>query len=174
MLDSVLIAIVIIAKYLLPIATVFFPFAAGWSNFVLDTIDGDILIPLGLADNNYQLIDKLADWCTYIGMVWAAYRFKWPIKKAVLVLFSLRTVGQLLFFITRDERLFFLFPNFLEPLFLIYASIVFFKHKKAPKVYQKYFWLIWIFVITYKLQDEYITHIGNIDRSELINRLLGL
>ena len=28
-------------------------------------------------------------------------------------------------------------------------------------------------VVVYKLVDEYITHVGNIDRSELLQRLLG-
>ncbi len=171
MVDALVIGAIILLKYLLPVATVWWPFWAGWANFILDTVDGDLLIPRGLPDATYQLIDKAADWCTYIGMVVAAHRYKWPMRRAMYVLFGLRTAGQLLFFITRDERVFFLFPNFLEPLFLVYATIVFFKKEHAPAVYRTYFWLIWTGVILYKMQDEYITHIGNIDRSELIKRL---
>ena len=40
---------IVIGKYLIPVLIVPFPFAAGWANFVLDTVDGDLLIPLGNA-----------------------------------------------------------------------------------------------------------------------------
>lgn len=174
MLDQLVVVILVALKYVLPFGLVYAPFWAGWANFIVDTVDGDLLIPRGLSDSTYQLIDKAADWGTYIGMVAAAYKYKWPMRRAMYVLFALRTVGQLLFFITRDERMFFFFPNFLEPLFLVYATIVLFKKKHAPAVYRKYFWVIWTGVVLYKLQDEYITHIGNIDRSELIKRIFGL
>ncbi len=41
------IAAVVGLKYLLPLAIIPFPFLAGWANFVLDTVDGDVLVPLG-------------------------------------------------------------------------------------------------------------------------------
>ena len=158
-------------KYLLPLLLIPFPFLAGWGNFVLDSVDGDLLIPLGLADPTYQLIDKSADYVTYACMVAAAWR--WPLRRAVIGLFALRTVGQLLFFITGNEFVFFLFPNFLEPLFLVYATILFFKRSEAPAFFSRHAVLIWVLVIAYKLQDEFLTHVANVDRSELIGRLLG-
>jgi len=127
MFNTVGIVIIILLKFAVPVAIVFFPFVAGWANFMLDTIDGDILIPLGLADSPYQLIDKIADWATYVGMVLAAWKFKWGIRKWIYGLFVFRSIGQLTFLITGNERLFFYFPNFLEPLFLIYATIFFLK-----------------------------------------------
>jgi len=171
MLNLCLISLIVFLKFAIPVAIVFFPFIGGWANFILDTIDGDFLIPLGLEDSTYQLIDKLADWATYGGMILAAWRFKWQIKKWLYGLFALRSVGQLAFLLFRDERLFFYFPNFLEPLFLIYATMVFFKKTETPAFYLKHKWAIWIFVIVYKMQDEYITHLANIDRTELIKRL---
>ncbi len=116
----IIIGVIVVAKFAIPVLIVRFPFAAGWANFVLDTVDGDLLIPLGLEDGPYQLIDKAADWCTYVGMVFVAR--EWTIKRTIVALFVFRTVGQLLFFITGEEIIFF-FPNFLEPLFLIYATI---------------------------------------------------
>jgi hypothetical protein len=165
------IAIIIFLKYAVPIVIVFMPFLGGWTNFVLDTIDGDILIPLGLSDSAYQIVDKSADWVTYIGMVLVSWLLKWPIRKWIYALFGLRTIGQLAFFLTLDERVFFLFPNFLEPLFLAYATIVFFKKANAFAFYQKHKVIVWIIVIVYKMQDEWITHIANVDRTELIQRL---
>lgn len=164
------IAVIVGAKYLLPALLVRFPFAAGWANFVLDTVDGDILIPLGLSDPVYQTIDKSADWVTYVFMVVAAWR--WPLRKVIVALFIFRSIGQGLFFITRNELMFFFFPNFLEPLFLAYATILHFKKGEGHAFFKRN--LAWILpiIVLYKLQDEWITHVGNIDRSELIGRLL--
>ncbi len=167
------IVVIIAAKFVVPILLVPFPFAAGWANFVLDTIDGDLLIPLGLEDVTYQPIDKAADYVTYIFMVVSAWKGTWPILKWIIALFALRSIGQLLFFITNNEAVFFYFPNFLEPLFLIYATIRFFKKDDAPQVFKKWQIPIAIFIIVYKMQDEYITHIGNIDRTELIQDLFS-
>lgn len=172
MLSALSIGIIVLLKYALPFAIIFSPFAAGWANFVLDTIDGDLLIPLGLSDPTYQLIDKLADWATYAGMVAAAWRFRWQIRSWICTLFVLRSVGQVSFFIFMDERIFFFFPNFLEPLFLVYATIIFFKKDGAHKFYLKHKALVWIGVILYKLQDEWITHIANIDRSDTIKSII--
>lgn len=166
--------VLICLKFLLPVAIIFSPFWAGWANFLLDSIDGDFLIPLGLPDATYQLIDKTADWFTYVAMVIAAWRLKWPIRRWIYGLFALRTIGQLLFFMTQDERVFFFFPNFLEPLFLIYTTIAFFRGTKANATYHSWRWPIWIFVILYKMQDEYVTHIINVDRTELLQKILHL
>jgi hypothetical protein len=165
------IAIIIFLKYTIPVSVLFMPFLGAWTNFVLDTIDGDLLIPLGLSDSTYQIVDKSADWVTYVGMVLAAWWLKWPIRKWMYALFGLRTIGQLAFFLTLDERVFFLFPNFLEPLFLAYATIAFFKKANAYIFYQQHKVFIWIIVIGYKMQDEWITHIANVDRTEFIIKL---
>ena len=171
-MDRLVIVIIIALKFILPVLYLQFPFAAGWGNFILDTVDGDILIPAGLADPTYQLIDKAADWIAYLFMfIWG---WKKPIRREIAATFALRTVGQLLFFITQNEIVFFYFPNLLEPLFLIYVTIARFKGKdRVYDIYRKYIWPIWIFILLYKFQDEYITHVSNTDRSELIRRLFG-
>ncbi len=56
MSDSVLIAVVVARKCGLPVLLIPFPFLAGWANFVLDAVDGDLLIPLGLSDPVYQQV----------------------------------------------------------------------------------------------------------------------
>src|SRR5687767_8949366 len=109
------IALVVALKFILPLLIVRFPFWGGWSNFGLDAVDGDILLPLGLSDFVYQRIDKAADWVAYICMIVAAR--DWPIRRWMIALFVFRSLGQVLFFLTDDERVFFLFPNLLEPLF---------------------------------------------------------
>lgn len=168
-MDAALITLVVALKYLLPLLLIPFPFAAGWGNFVLDSVDGDLLVPLGLGEGLYQNVDKSADYVTYICMVVAAWR--WPLRRAVIALFALRSVGQALFFATGEEIVFLLFPNFLEPLFLVYASIAFLKRSEAQDFYARHRAAIWLVVVLYKLQDEYVTHVANVDRTELLGSL---
>jgi hypothetical protein len=167
-----IIIIVVALKFILPILYLTFPFAAGWGNFVLDSMDGDLLIPAGLDDNLYQNIDKVADWVAYLFMfIWG---WRKPIKREISVMFALRTVGQVLFFVTHNEMVFFWFPNFLEPLFLIYVTIAQFKGwERAQEIYRQRIWLIWGFIFIYKMQDEYFTHVGNVDRTDLLRSLLA-
>jgi hypothetical protein len=40
-------------------------------------------------------------------------------------------------------------------------------------VLHRYRWLFGTVIVIYKLQDEWITHVGNIDRSDLLRQLLG-
>ncbi|MCA9988259.1 MAG: hypothetical protein KDE59_29825 [Anaerolineales bacterium] len=171
-MPTLIIIVVVALKFVLPVLYLYFPFGAGWANFVLDTVDGDILIPLGLADSVYQPIDKAADYVAYIFMlIWA---WKRPIWREMTVVFVLRTIGQALFFITGLEIVFFYFPNLVEPLFLIYVSIGRFAGwDRVQAIYRKYIWLIWAFILVYKFQDEYFTHVANFDRSDALKRLFG-
>ena len=118
------IALIVAAKFVLPVLIVPFPFAAGWANFVLDGIDGDLLIPLGLPNDVYQPVDKLSDWVTYVAIVVVGYRNQWPIRRLMLGLFVFRSIGQVAFLLTENELFLALFPNFLEPLFLVTATIL--------------------------------------------------
>lgn len=176
MINLLIIGVVIFLKFALPAAIVFFPFGAGWANFVLDSVDGDILIPAGMTDENYQPIDKIADWCTYIAMAWCAWRFRWRIRKWIYGLLAFRSIGQAAFLLTGDGKWFFFFPNFLEPLFLVYATVIFFKKRDeaaafAHFVKHKIAFIAGIFL--YKMQDEYITHIANLDRTDFFLNLIS-
>jgi hypothetical protein len=180
--ETVAIALIVAAKFGLPLLILRFPFAAGWANFFLDSFDGDLLIPLGLPNEVYQPVDKVTDWVTYVVIVVYAFRNAWPIRRLMLALFLYRTVGQVSFLITGNELLLAVFPNFLEPLFLVTVSILTFERivRRYPNweergfaILFRYKWLIGGTIVVYKLIDEYITHVGNIDRSELLQRLLG-
>lgn len=169
---------VVLAKFLLPVALIWFPFAAGWANFVLDTVDGDLLIPAGLGnslDPNenhlYQNIDKAADYTTYVFMVVAAWR--WPVRKWIIGLFVLRTVGQTAFFVTQNELMLLFFPNFLEPLFLVCATLLHLKRSVTWEHLTRYRYVYGVAIFIYKMQDEVLTHLVDFDRSEAIGRLFG-
>jgi hypothetical protein len=175
------IIVIVAAKFLLPVLIVPFPFVAGWANFVLDSVDGDLLIPLGLPNEIYQTVDKVADWVTYVAMVVVGYRNRWPIRQLMLGLFLFRSIGQLAFLITGNELFLALFPNFLEPLFLVTVSILAWqrvaRHRDDWKergfaVLDRHRWLIGALIVVYKLQDEYFTHVANVDRSELLQQVI--
>jgi len=171
-MDELIIVVVVGLKFLLPVLYLRRPFEAGWGNLLLDSIDGDILVPAGLPDERYQLIDKAADYWAYVFMlIWG---WRTPIRREVAATFALRTIGQALFFITRDEIYFFYFPNLLEPLFLVYATIGRFRGwDKAYEIYRRHAVAIWIGILLYKFQDEYITHVANVDRTTLVKQMLG-
>ena len=81
-IDAALIAVVVAAKYLLPLLLIPFPFFAGWGNFILDSAStGSLLIPLGLSTTPIyqQTSTSRADYVTYICMVIAAWR--WPLRR---------------------------------------------------------------------------------------------
>lgn len=168
-----IIALLIILKIVIPFSMLNFPLFGLWGNFFLDVADGDILLSLGLTEQTYQTIDKLADLVSYVFMLILGLR--WSIRKTIITLFVYRFIGQILFFITGNELIFFYFQNFLEPLMMIYALILF-KQKneqKTYKIYKKYFLLIWTIVIAYKVWNEWYLHFANIDLSLLFFGFTG-
>ena len=181
-LETAGIVLIVAAKFVLPLLIVPFPFAAGWANFFLDGVDGDLLIPLGLPNETYQPVDKVTDWVTYVAIVIVAYRNAWPTKRLMLGLFLFRSIGQAGFLLTGNELLLAVFPNFLEPLFLVTATILAWERavrhlpdwqERGFALLHRHRWLIGTLIVIYKLQDEYFTHVANVDRSEFFQQLIG-
>lgn len=164
---------IIILKFLVPALMLKFPFHAVWGNYLLDVVDGDILLSLGINDYLYQTIDKFADYWSYIFMLILGLR--WKIKKIIIILFAYRTIGQILFFLTRNEMVFLAFQNFLEPLVMAYSLIIFKQKTEAEafQTYKRHFKLIWAVVIGYKLWNEWYLHFANIDLSLLFFGFTG-
>ena len=142
-----------------------FPFVAGWANFFLDAFDGDWLIPLGLPNEIYQPVDKITDWVTYVAIVVVAFWNEWPTKRLMLGLsWSAGRPGRPL--VTGNELLLALFPNFLEPLFLVTVTILAFERvirhdpdwqERGFAILYRYRWLIGTVIAIDKLEDEWIT-----------------
>jgi hypothetical protein len=100
----------------------------------------------------------------------------------MLGLFVFRSIGRVGFLLTGNEVLLAVFPNFLEPVFLVTTSILAYqrvvRHRldwqaHAFTTLHRRRWLIGTLIVIYKLQDEYFTHIADVDRSEFIQRLIG-
>jgi hypothetical protein len=176
------IGLIIAAKIAVPLLMLRFAFVAGWANFVLDSVDGDLLVPLGLANATYQPIDKLTDWLTYVVIVVLVYRTRWPIRRLMLGLFLFRSVGQAAFLVTGDELMLAYFPNLLEPLFLVTVTLMAWRRTVRARPdwrastfvsLARWRWPIGIAIVGYKLVDEYFTHVGNIDRSDWLRAIFG-
>lgn len=166
--------LVVSLKFVVPSLTLRFPFAGAWGNYVLDVIDGDVLLELGVPEETYQTIDKAADFYSYVVMLIVGLR--WRIKHLIVLLFVYRTVGQALFFRTRNERAFVAFPNFLEPLVMIYTFLLF-RHQgresQAYAAYRRHAVPIWLAIVAYKLWNEWSLHVANIDLSERVFGFTG-
>ena len=116
------------------------------------------------------MIDKIADYSTYVFIV--IWSWKKVIKKEIIVTFIIRSIGQFSFFFTRDEMMLFYFPNLVEPLFLVFATVEFFKGKEfAAKWYKRNIVWIWLCILAYKFQDEWFTHVTNVDRTEFFKNI---
>jgi hypothetical protein len=128
-------------------------------------------MPAGLDFDLYQHLDKAADWTAYLFIfIWAWRR---PIRREITATFALRTIGQALFFATGDEMMLFWFPNLEEPLFLVYVTIARFRGwERAQAVYRARLIWIWLGILAYKFQDEWFTHVANVDRTEFLRGLL--
>ena len=117
-----------------------------------------------------------------MAIVVVAYRNAWPTKRLMLGLFLFRSIGQVGFLLTGNELFLAAFPNFLEPLFLVTVTILTWERvvrhlpdwqERGFAILHRHRWLIGTLIVIYKLQDEYFTHVANIDRSEFVQQLLG-
>ena len=165
--------LIILLKVLVPASMLKFPLFGLWGNYFLDVVDGDILLSLGVSDSTYQLIDKSTDFISYFFML--ILGFRWSIKNTIVILFIYRIIGQVLYLRSSNELIFFYFQNFLEPLMMIYALILFQQkdEKKTYLIYKKHLILIWAIVIIYKIWNEWYLHFANIDLSLLLFGFTG-
>ena len=53
------------------------------------------------------------------------------------------------------------------------ATLLLWKKGRTHEFYRRHIVVVWAIVVLYKMQDEWITHVGNIDRSELIRGLFS-
>jgi hypothetical protein len=158
-------------RFLVPPLMLKFPLFGAWSNHLLDSVDGDVLLELGMREETYQTIDKAADFFSYVNMLILGRR--WRIRHVIVLLFLYRSIGQALFFTTRKELVFLYFPNFLEPLVMTYTLLLAFskgQESRAYATYRQHRGLIWSAIIVLKVWNEWVLHVANIDLSE---RLLG-
>ena len=156
----------LLLRFILPFFYFKFPFQASWFNFLLDTIDGDIIMGGGLAMATYIKIDKIADFLAYIAMFLVGR--KWQIGKTIKWLFVYRLVGTVFYAATDNDLVFMLFLNLLEPIFMVFSLLLFINKEKAYSRYKNHIVPIWAFILAYKVFNEYTLHLGHIDVSGML------
>src|SRR5688572_15029124 len=145
--------LVLLVRLVVPLMILRNPLLGGILCIVLDYIDFDLIrwfFPEYL--ENYQLIDKWLDlyyllFEIYIVTLWKDLLY----KRIVSGLFILRLVGVILFEVTQNHQLLFIFPNFFEVAFLYYLI---FKGRWPATLVLAFIWKLW---------QEYYLHIIKVD-----------
>ena len=83
-----------------------------WDGYFFEQVEGLVEMPRP----TYQRFDKYQDWLGYLFMVLVSLNSGYFPLMLALVFY--RLLGTILFFLTRKQAIFVLFPNFIEPAFL--------------------------------------------------------
>lgn len=150
-------------------ALVFYdPFWASVLASILDTVDGNAFCRAGFTSSQYQRIDKFLDFYWYaFALIFLLTRPPTTLLFALFVsFFLLRLLGEILFYVKDDRRIFLFFPNVFEPLFYVYVAS------------QKFNWLnllqpiqlavVLLIIIPVKILLEYLLHIRLISFGNLV------
>lgn len=168
--DLVVLALVIAARFFVPLAIPRYPIPAGIAALVIDGVDQtifQIFTTLPLA--GYQSYDKALD-VYYLSIQYLSTLRNWTNLAAFAMsrfLFYYRLVGSLLFEVLQLRALLLLFPNTFEYFFLFYEGVRLRwnpKRMSAAMVIGAAF-AIWVFV---KVPQEYWIHIAQFDVTDML------
>lgn len=162
--------IVIVLRLLVPLSILRWPLAGGLLSMVLDALD--VVLVDGLASvfgepgefgPFYAQIDKWLDlW--YLSLELVVVRRRWDpsiVRTAATLLFVWRLIGVILFEITGERPLLFVFPNLFENLYL-YVLIV---RRLAPRLEPRSLpELLLVLVVLFipKMFQEWILHVDEL------------
>ncbi|MCR4277361.1 MAG: hypothetical protein NUV87_04510 [Candidatus Roizmanbacteria bacterium] len=134
-------------------------------SFFLDVIDIEFASRRVLTLSKYERYDKALDTWWYINVMIFAW-FQMPnYRYILLILFVFRTIGEMIFFIKNDRRIFFLFPNFFENIFFLIFFSIYFKPLHFL-LSEKYIYFSLSVVIIAKIFQEWWVHIALISIPE--------
>lgn len=103
----------------------FHPFTAYSINALLDMADGPIYKHiLKINPIKAQIVDKILDlWLYSVAVAFATVNFQ-PQQATILILLYLyRLIGQIVFFSTKNKRVFVYFPNIFENMFFFFTFL---------------------------------------------------
>lgn len=128
------------------------------SSVIGELIDYPLIYLSGESFKKYQIIDKYLDLFYYLLLFLSIslYDFTYESQKYLLVFFFfLRLIAQLIFFKTKKQFIFVLFPNFFEYYF---ASIMIFERFFSSKNFPQSL-TFWVVFIALKVMQEFVIHI---------------
>jgi hypothetical protein len=168
--DTLILALVVGLRLVVPLAIPRYPIPAGLAALVIDGVDQSILqatTKLNLA--GYQNYDKALD-MYYLSIEYLATLRNWTNPSALgmgRLLYYYRLVGSLLFELLHIRALLLLFPNTFEYFFLFYEAVRLRwdpRRLSAATVIGAAF-AIWVVI---KIPQEYWIHIAQLDATDAI------
>ena len=179
-LDSAQIVIVgiIVARLLVPLTIIRFPLPGIIACLVLDAVDQTVFQALapGADLSGYQSYDKALD-IYYLVIAYMATLRNWTNRFAVSIarfLILYRLVGVVLFELTGQRWMLFIFPNTFEYFFIFYEAVRLFwdPRRMDRQVLLGATAFIWIVI---KLPQEWWIHIAQLDTTDVVQeRIFGV
>jgi len=169
--EIVVIVLVVGARLLLPLLIPYVPVVGLLSCLILDAADQTIFQQFPAIDlDGYQSYDKALD-IFYLTVAYLSTFRNWtnvPAFRVSLFLFYYRLVGNLLFELTQERWLLFVFPNTFEYFFLFFelCRIRWDQTRMSMKVAIGSAAFIWIVI---KLPQEWWIHIAELDFTDFVS-----
>lgn len=132
------------------------PFWAIIVSLALDSLDSIPAYKAGYTFKEYTRYDKVLDYWWYVVVLYVSLGL--PFRNLMIVLFVVRTIGQVLALWSGDTKLFFLFPNVFENMFIIYVFTTKFFPGLSELFTAKYIGYPLVLAILTKLVHEYVVH----------------
>jgi len=169
--EILIIVLVVGARLLLPLLIPYVPVVGLLSCLILDAADQTIFQQFPAIDlDGYQSYDKALD-IYYLTVAYLSTFRNWtnvPAFRVSLFLFYYRLVGNLLFELTQERWLLFVFPNTFEYFFLFFelCRIRWDQTRMTMKVAIGSAAFIWIVI---KLPQEWWIHIAELDFTDFVS-----
>jgi hypothetical protein len=163
--------IVIAVRLVVPLLILRYPLVGGWTALVLDALDVALMDALG-GDGwaNYRATDSPLDF--YYLSLMAIVAARWPnpyAKRPALALFAWRAVGVVLFWLTGQRVLFFVFPNLFENWWLYCVTVERFWPRLYPHSVRSVAVPLVVLLVP-KLVQEYLLHVAEAQPAAWIAR----
>lgn len=169
---------VTIARLLVPILILFWPFWGIVATMFADNVDWKLIQVMTDSDNiAYQAWDKMMDLYSWIFILWILRSWKdvWARKVAVM-LFGYRLIGVILFWITGMQSLLFFFPNVFENFVILTLLLLWQSKKQKLRLSSSQKIIMLLVLIVPKYIHEYFQHFLGRQPWEIIDlgKMLGL
>ncbi len=167
---EVVLAVVVVARILIPLGIPRFPLPAILAALVIDAADQTLLAALDAEPSNYQQFDKALD-VYYLAVAYISTLRNWtdgPAFRVGQFLWYYRLVGVAAFELNGARFLLLVFPNTFEFFFIFYEA---YRLRRDPsRIPRKTLFAIaasiWLFI---KLPQEWWIHVAQLDFTEVAN-----
>ncbi|MBM6400531.1 hypothetical protein [Phycicoccus sonneratiae] len=167
--ETVVFGVVVLVRFLLPLAIPRWPLPAIVACLVVDGVDQTVFQTFGFDPPGYQGYDKAMD-VYYLAIAFLASMRNWTRSSAADIarfLFLYRMVGVVAFELAHWRPLLLIFPNTFEYFFIAYELV---RTRWDPRRFDRRWWLlcaaaIWVVV---KLPQEWWIHIAQFDLTDTL------